>query len=47
VLEIAFLTGGSPRREVLVAELARLTFRMLLGGDIDTAPPRRRNRGNR
>lgn len=47
VLEIAFLEAASPQREVLVAELARLTFRMLGGSEIGAAPPRRRKRGIR
>jgi AcrR family transcriptional regulator len=41
VLEIAFLDAPEPDRDVLVEELARLTFRMLRGRDID-APMRRR-----
>ena len=35
VLEIAFLDADAPERAVLVDELARLTFRMLRGRDID------------
>jgi AcrR family transcriptional regulator len=38
VLEIAFLEAAAPERAVLVEELARLTFRMLRGRDIDARP---------
>jgi len=44
VLEIAFLDDAAQNRELLVEELARLTFRMLRGRDIDTAPRRRSTR---
>lgn len=47
VLEIAFLEQGTPSRALLVEELARLTFRMLRGRDIDVAPRRRSTRGSR
>jgi AcrR family transcriptional regulator len=41
LLEIAFLDRKGPSRDVLVAELARMTFRMLRAHDIDATPRRR------